>query len=52
MGSRQIIHSTNAAQRIAVTACGGLWHTSGKEDAAIDERFDKDFLNALEKGDW
>jgi hypothetical protein len=36
--------------RVAVGVSGGLWHTPGREDATIDEAFDRRVLDALAAG--
>lgn len=49
---KKIIKRSSSARRVIVAASGGLWHTPGKEDAAIDEEFDRAFLAALASGQW
>lgn len=47
---RKVLKSAKAVKRVMVAVSGGLWHTPGKEDATIDESFDRFFLASLESG--
>jgi hypothetical protein len=48
---RQILAADTSSRRVAVIGSGGLWHTSGEQDAYIDETFDNALLNFMKAGD-
>jgi aromatic ring-opening dioxygenase catalytic subunit (LigB family) len=48
---RQILEADTTSRRVAVIGSGGLWHTSGEQNAYIDETFDNTLLNFMKAGD-
>jgi Catalytic LigB subunit of aromatic ring-opening dioxygenase len=48
---RDIVESWPAPLRVGVIGSGGLWHTPMSTAASIDQRFDRQILDALERGD-
>lgn len=48
---REIVESWPATLRVGVIGSGGLWHTPMSAAASIDQRFDRQILDALERGD-
>jgi hypothetical protein len=48
---RAVIESLPCSLRVGVIGSGGLWHTPMSKHAYIDQRFDRDILAALERGD-
>jgi hypothetical protein len=45
-----VLAGAGAAERVAVAVSGGLWHTPSREDATIDEAFDRRVLDTLAAG--
>jgi aromatic ring-opening dioxygenase catalytic subunit (LigB family) len=48
---RKIVESWPATLRVGVIGSGGLWHTPMSAGARIDQYFDRQILDALERGD-
>lgn len=47
---REILEAGVPNRRVAVIGSGGLWHTSGEQDAYIDEAFDRALLGFMADG--
>jgi len=48
---REVLENAKSTQRVVVGVSGGLWHTPGKEDATINEDFDRMILQSLATGE-
>lgn len=48
---REILEADTSSRRVAVIGSGGLWHTSGEQDAYINEAFDNALLDFMRAGD-
>lgn len=48
---REIVEAWPATLRVGVIGSGGLWHTPMSTGAGIDQHFDRQILDALERGD-
>jgi hypothetical protein len=48
---REIVDAWPSKTRVGVIGSGGLWHTPMAPNATIDQAFDREILDALERGD-
>jgi hypothetical protein len=48
---RQVIDSYPEDLRVVTLGSGGLWHTPGQQRSWLDEQFDRDGLEFLQRGD-
>jgi hypothetical protein len=47
---KKVLNKVRSIKRVAIASPGGLWHTPGKQDATIDEDFDRTLLDWLAMG--